>query len=200
MRLLAAARRLFELEKLERWEFELCMADRVLGKSLDCSDPTEHWVDLAGDFGALVVHLVVAAAGDSEDPLVDRRCYSFAVAQTLEALVRPAVTHEAAKRMRNIFNGDESSHLNFIFGIYRQQLRHVLCWVSELRKINEITMKRLMIRHTLDRLSHVLKVLDRLDQAAIFVENLLNVCWTRWRRPWSAKKPRKNIKITSDAA
>lgn len=100
MSLLAAARSSFELEKLEHWEFELCMADQVLGKSLDCSGLAEHskgrLADLAVDFGASAVHLVVAAVEDFGDPLEDR-C-SSAVALTSEALAHLVARHAAATK------------------------------------------------------------------------------------------------------
>lgn len=46
-------------------------------------------------------------------------------------------------------------------------------------------MKSLVIRHALNSFAHVLIVLDRLDEAAIFVENFLDLCWTWWRWPGS---------------
>lgn len=85
--LLAAARRSFELEKLARLEFALCMADLMLGKSLDCWDQAEHsmahFVNLVGDFGELAEHLVAEAAvvEDFEVPSEAQRCCSFVVLQ-----------------------------------------------------------------------------------------------------------------------
>lgn len=48
-----------------------------------------------------------------------------------------------------------------------------------MRKVNEIAVQGLVVRHTLDGFSHVLVVLDRLDETAIFVEDLLDL-----RRTW----------------
>lgn len=84
MHSLVAARRSFELEKLERLEFALGMADQELGKLLDCSDLAEHLMELDLLVEELAVRLVeaVAAAEDSEDPLEVPRCCSFDVVQT----------------------------------------------------------------------------------------------------------------------
>lgn len=52
---------------------------------------------------------------------------------------------------------------------HRQELRHVLCGVGKLSEINEIAMKRLVVGHTFVRFSHALELLNRLDEAAVFV-------------------------------
>lgn len=62
-------------------------------------------------------------------------------------------------------------------------MRHVLRGVGQLRQINEIAVERLVVAHAFDSLAHILVVLDRLDQAAIFIENLLDLC--RTRRRWT---------------
>lgn len=82
--MLVAARHLFELEKLERLEFVLCMADQVLGKQLDCSGQEEHLTEqdhLAEQRAVRLVEAVAAAEG-FEDPLEVPRCCNFAVVQT----------------------------------------------------------------------------------------------------------------------
>lgn len=102
------------------------MADRVLGKSLDCLDLAEHsterLVDLVGDFGGLAVpHLVEAAAAvDFVDPLEVQRCCSSAEGRAASGLL--VVTHAAATK-QEYFSGESSMKVS---GTHRQQLRHVL--------------------------------------------------------------------------
>lgn len=48
-------------------------------------------------------------------------------------------------------------------------------------------MKRLVVRHTFVGFSHALKLLNRLDEAAVFVENLLDLR-RAGRRRWSMPK------------
>lgn len=63
-------------------------------------------------------------------------------------------------------------------------MRHVLSGVGKLSKINEISMERLVVGHAFVGFPHTLKLLNRLNEAAVFVENLLDLRGAR-RRRWS---------------
>lgn len=76
-----------------------------------------------------------------------------------------------------------NSHL-FVRIAHRQKLRHVLSGVGKLSEINEISMERLVVGHAFVGFPHALKLLNRLDEAAVFVENLLDLRRAR-RRRWS---------------
>lgn len=60
--------------------------------------------------------------------------------------------------------------------------------VGKLSEINEISMKRLMVGHAFVGFSHALKLLNCLDEAAVFVENLLDLRRAGRRRRSMPKK------------
>lgn len=72
----------------------------------------------------------------------------------------------------------------------RKQRLDVVLRIGQIRQINQVPVQRHMIRHALVRLAHVLEVLNGLNQAGVFVQNLLNVhrTWRR-RRPTSLHRP-----------
>lgn len=72
----------------------------------------------------------------------------------------------------------------------RKQRLDVVLRIGQIRQINQVPVQRHVIRHTFVRLAHVLEVLNRLNQAGVFVQNLLNVHRTgRRRRPTSLHRP-----------
>lgn len=79
----------------------------------------------------------------------------------------------------------------------RKQRLNVVLRIGQIRQINQVPVKRHVIRHTLVCLAHVLEVLNRLNQAGVFVQNLLDVHRTRRRRrPTSLHRPARTSPIT----
>lgn len=63
---------------------------------------------------------------------------------------------------------------------YRKNLRDVLRRISQVGEVHEIPVQCLLIGHALLMLPLILVGLNALDEAAIFIENLLNGRCARW--------------------